>query len=59
MKNKTYVLYAKAGVLQKTRKLIATGSRPFLEAGVALDRINPRKVGIVSQSFWKNVLTTR
>jgi|10_taG_2_1085330.scaffolds.fasta_scaffold68739_3 hypothetical protein len=53
------VLYAKAGVLQETRKLIATGSRPYLEAGIALDRINPRKVAIVSKSFWENVLTGR
>ena len=57
MKHKqTYVLYAKAGVLQDTRKLIAEGSRGYLEAGMALDRIDPRKVGIVSKDFWENVL---
>jgi len=62
MKNnppKQFVLYAKAGVLQETRKLIAIGSRSYLEAGIALDRINPRKVGIVSKDFWENVLTER
>ena len=59
MKTKKYVLYAKAGVLQKTRKVLATGSRAFLESGIALDRIDPRKVAIVSEDFWKIVLTAR
>ena len=59
MKTKKYVLYAKAGVLQKTRKVLATGSRAFLESGVAIDRIDPRKVAIVSKDFWENVLQSR
>ena len=59
MKTKKYVLYAKAGVLRKTRKLLGTGSRAFLESGVAIDRIDPRKVGIVSKDFWENVLQSR
>ena len=57
--NQKYVLYAKAGVLQENRKVIATGSRAFLESGIALDRIDPRKVAIVSKDFWENVLHSR
>jgi hypothetical protein len=60
MKNKTtYVLYAKAGVLQDTRKLIAEGSHDYLLAGMALDRIDPHKVAIVTKDFWENVLQSR
>ena len=53
------VLYAKAGVIEKTRTKIAEGSRAFLETGVVLDRIDRRKGGIVTEQFWKKVLTER
>ena len=60
MKNKTtYILYAKAGTLQKTRKKIAEGSLSWLKVGVMHDRIDPRKVAIVSKDFWENVLHCR
>ena len=61
MKNnpKQYVLYAKAGTLQKTRKKIAQGSLSWLKVGVMHDRIDSRKVGIVSKDFWENVLHCR
>ena len=59
MKIKQYVLYAKAGTLQKTRKKIAEGSESWLKVGVMHDRIDPRKVGIVSKDFWENVLHCR
>ena len=57
--NTQCVLYVKAGVIEKTRTKIAEGSRAFLETGVVLDRIDRRKVGIVSKDFWENVLTKR
>ena len=60
MKNKPqYILYAKAGTLQKTRKKLAQGSLSWLKVGVLHDRIDPRKVAIVSEDFWKNVLHCR
>ena len=58
MNFKDCVLYMKAGLHAGSgkRKLVARGSMAYLEACCAMSRIRPSKVGIVSATYWTEVM---
>ena len=52
------VLYAKAGTIgNDTPTILKEGSYGYLDCLITLQRIDSRKVNIVTKSFFENVLT--
>jgi len=58
MNKKDCVLYMKAGLHAGSgkRKLVARGSMAYLEACCAMSNVRPSKVGIVSATYWTEVM---